>query len=127
MELWLIPVALAVIYYFIPRITGRPLHSRGLALVGFWMLALGGSWTAFRELVGGPLPAWMTSTGVGAGIVMLVPATCAVMNWGKTLCAGGECAKATQDLTLRYVLFAAGCYVVAVVEGALIGGRDTSS
>ena len=44
--LWLTPVGLGAIFYFIPKVTGRPLHSHYLGLFGFWLLAIFGGWEA---------------------------------------------------------------------------------
>ena len=41
---WLGLVGLAAVFYFVPKLTRRELHSRYLALLTFWMLILFGSW-----------------------------------------------------------------------------------
>ncbi len=45
---------MASIFYFVPKLAGRPLHSRYQAAFAFWMLALAGSWGGIPE--GSPLP-----------------------------------------------------------------------
>ena len=37
--LWFTPVAVGAIYYFLPKIIGRPIKSYNLSLLGFWTLA----------------------------------------------------------------------------------------
>ncbi len=42
---WFGLVGLAAVFYFVPKLTNRELHSRYLALLTFWMLILFGSWS----------------------------------------------------------------------------------
>src|SRR6185503_9070935 len=42
--LWLTSLALAILFYFIPKLVNAPLHSRTLAVLGFWSLAAIGCW-----------------------------------------------------------------------------------
>ncbi|MDB6053792.1 MAG: hypothetical protein JWN25_1315 [Verrucomicrobiales bacterium] len=69
--LWLSPLGIAVLYYFIPKITGRILYSRYLALVGFWVLAFSGAWATLQ--IGAPVPAWIVSVTVASSILLLIP------------------------------------------------------
>ena len=81
--LWLGSLALAVLFYFIPKIAGAPLYSRGLAVLGFWTLAIFGTWAGFYR--GLPLPSWMISVGVGATVILIVPLIATVLNLWLTL------------------------------------------
>ncbi len=78
--LWLVPLALAALYHFVPELTGRPLRSPELAPAAFWTLGLFGGWTAALGLVGGPLPAWVVSVSVVAGVLLLIPVLVASVN-----------------------------------------------
>jgi cytochrome c oxidase cbb3-type subunit 1 len=78
--LWLTPLALAALYHFIPELSGRSLRSPELAPLAFWSLALFGGWTAASGLVGGPVPAWIVSVGVAAGVLLLIPVVLASLN-----------------------------------------------
>ncbi len=78
--LWLTPLALAALYYFIPELSGKGLRSPELAPVAFWSLALFGGWTAAAGLVGGPIPAWIVSVSVGAGVLLVIPVLLASVN-----------------------------------------------
>ena len=46
---WFAPVALAVAYYLIPKIAGRPIYSYPMARFGFWALAILAGWTGFNR------------------------------------------------------------------------------
>ena len=73
--LWLVPLALATVYYLVPASARRPVRAYPSSVLAFWFLIFLGGWTGTRHLIGGPIPAWMVSAGVAAGIMMLIPAT----------------------------------------------------
>ena len=63
--LWLGPLGLGALFYFLPKLTGQPIPSRNLAVFGFWTLVLfgglGGLCSATpvgRFPVGCSAPAW---------------------------------------------------------------------
>jgi cytochrome c oxidase cbb3-type subunit 1 len=56
--LWFTPIGLAAIYYFIPKVLGKPIHSYNLSLIGFWTLAF------FYSQVGGAPPDWRAGSGM---------------------------------------------------------------
>ena len=62
---------LASSFYFIPKLLGRPLHSRHLAALAFWTLALFGSWGGIPD--GAPLPSWIASLGVAGTVLTAIP------------------------------------------------------
>lgn len=62
--LWLAPLALAGAYYVVPKVTGRVLPSYQFASLGFWTLAVIGPWTGGRHLIGGPVPAWISTMAI---------------------------------------------------------------
>ncbi|MFZ0434582.1 MAG: cbb3-type cytochrome c oxidase subunit I [Chthoniobacterales bacterium] len=80
LALWLLPVAIAALYALMPRLLGSHLNRRNLATLGFWMLLLLGGWNGMERLIGGPVPAWMTSAGVVAGVLFLIPVLIVAIN-----------------------------------------------
>jgi cytochrome c oxidase cbb3-type subunit 1 len=69
---------LAPIFYFIPKLTGRPLHSRYLAAFAFWLLALFGSSGGMPD--GAPLPSWMIGVSVAGTVLTLIPTLAVGLN-----------------------------------------------
>ncbi len=113
-NLWLAPLGLAVILYFIPKVMERPLHSRQLALLGFWTLAIFGSWAGTHP--GAPLPAWVNSVSSAASVLLLVPAVCVALNLYRTIASRAPDAKPTR--TCLFMSGAALGYLLAVLVGA---------
>jgi len=69
---------LAPIFYFVPKLTGRPLHSYDQAALAFWTLALAGSWGGIPG--GAPLPAWLVSVSLVGTVLTIIPIAEVAMN-----------------------------------------------
>ncbi len=122
--LWLAPIGLGAIFYFVPKLTGRPLHSRPLAAFGFWTLAFFTNWTGLTQLIGGPLPAWLPAASQAANGLMIVPILCAGMNWFLTLQTTDT--QNQEHLTLRLVRLGATCYLAWGLMSIFTGLRAVS-
>ena len=125
LNLWFTPVALAVAYYLIPKILGRPIYSYSLALFGFCSLALIGGWTGVVHLMGGPVPIWLSSTGTAAAVVMIMPVGVVVLNLFLTV--KGSLSELWNSLVLRFVFFGISSYLVAGIFGAVLGLHSVSA
>jgi cytochrome c oxidase cbb3-type subunit 1 len=108
--LWLGSIALAGIFYFLPKLSDRPLHSQQLAAFAFWMTALFANWSGSASLIGAPLPRWIGSVGTVGAVSLLLPVVANAMNWSLT--CGGNKDGFKRSLELRFVLFGAACYLV---------------
>src|SRR5258708_17545040 len=62
--LWFTPIGLASVYYFIPKVLGRPIHSYYLSVLGFWSLAIFYNWAGVHHLFGGSCLVWGRSAGI---------------------------------------------------------------
>ncbi len=114
--LWFTPIALATIYYLIPKVLGRPIHSYYLSILGFWTLALFYSWNGMHHLIGGPFPAWMISASVVASVMMVVPVITTAVNFHMTTVGHFNALKWSP--TLRFTVFGAVCYTLASGQGS---------
>ncbi len=79
-QLWLIALPLAITYYMIPKISGVKIYSYYLVLVGFISLLFFAGWSGLSALLGGPIPAWMSSVGVVSNILLFLPMMAVVLN-----------------------------------------------
>ncbi len=121
--LWLTPIGLATAIYFVPKILGRPLHSRQLALLGFWTLALFGAWGGIAA--GSPLPAWIISVSAGAAMMLSIPVLAVVTN----LCLTAEKPSQllNQDRTLSFIFAGVVFYFLGSALDILGSVRTLSS
>lgn len=114
--LWVTPTALATLYYVLPKVIGRPIHSYYLSLVGFWALALFYNWAGLHHLVGGPVPMWAVTVGVVASMMMLIPVTTVGFNQHMTMRGHFHLLKSSPSL--RFVVFGGMCYFLVSVQGS---------
>jgi cytochrome c oxidase cbb3-type subunit 1 len=109
LRLWLGLIALGAIYYFLPKMTGKPLYSGPLAAFAFWSLLFFGSWAGAATLQGAPVPRWVPSVGVASILCLLVPVAGNALNWYCTSCYLEVFKK---NAAARFIVFGAACYVV---------------
>jgi cytochrome c oxidase cbb3-type subunit 1 len=114
---WLGLVGLAAVFYFLPKLTGRDLHSRYLALLTFWMLILFGSWGGIPGSAS--LPAWMPVLSTVATGLSVIGIVAVALNVHGTL--GGQCSKLMAHPSLRFIGFG----LVAFVVGGLVSATST--
>jgi cytochrome c oxidase cbb3-type subunit 1 len=122
--LYVTPMGLATIYYLIPKVTGKPIYSYHLSLLGFWTNALFYSWAGTHHLVGGPIPAWVITLGIVGSIMMVVPVTTVAINHHMTTLGKFEMLRTSP--TLRFVVFGAVCYTLVSYEGSMEALRSVS-
>ena len=78
--LWITPVAAAIAYYTIPKVTGNPLYSHRIGHLHFWSVVVFYSTPAAHHLMSAPLPEWLKSFASVEGVLILVPAIAFVSN-----------------------------------------------
>jgi cytochrome c oxidase cbb3-type subunit 1 len=110
--LFFTPAAIAAAYYLIPKITGRPVYSYTLSLLGFWSLAVIAPWAGMQKLAGAPIPAFLPYLGAAATILIAIPAIAVSVNLLKT--AAGAWDTVVSSPSLRFT--------VAGVIGLLVLG-----
>jgi len=120
--LWFAPIGLGAIYYFIPKVIGRPIHSYSLSVLGFWSLALFYSWAGLHHLIGGPLPAWMITISIVASIMMVIPVVTVAINHHLTMV--GHFKQLKYSPTLRFIVFGAMSYTAVSLQGSSMAIRS---
>lgn len=122
--LWFTPVGLAAVYYLIPKVIGRPIHSYYLSILGFWSLALFYSWNGMHHLVGGPMPAFLITASIVASVMMVIPVVTVAINHHMTMV--GHFHKLKYSPTLRFIVFGAMCYTAVSLQGSSMALRSIS-
>jgi len=123
-DLWFTAVGIAILFYFIPKLIDRPLHSSTLAGFGFWTFAAIAPWTGMNRLIWGPVPTWLSSVGIAASVLMLVPLISVAMNLYLTV--EGRTAVLKQTTVGRFIWFAGIAYFVAAAVQILLSVREVS-
>ena len=122
--LWFTPIGLAAVYYFIPKVLGKPIHSYYLSVLGFWSLAIFYNWAGVHHLIGGPVPAWVISAGIAASVMMVVPVTVTAINHHLTMV--GSFGVLRDSPTLRFVVFGAVNYTLVSLTGSAMAIRSVN-
>jgi cytochrome c oxidase cbb3-type subunit 1 len=123
--LWFTPIGLAAVYYLIPKIIGKPIHSYYLSAIGFWSLAFFYAWNGMHHLIGGPYPAWLITASVIASIMMFIPVITVGINHHFTM--RGHFKALVYSPTLRFVVFGAMSYTLVSIQGSLMAIRAVNS
>ncbi|HEY1764579.1 MAG TPA: cbb3-type cytochrome c oxidase subunit I [Opitutaceae bacterium] len=108
--LWLAPLALAVAYYVVPKMTGKALPSYEFASLGFWTLILVGGLTGGRHLIGGPVPAWLGSVAVVSFALLLFHALVVFLNLRSVFFGSG--------IALKFIAFGLAMYFIGAALSA---------
>ena len=121
-------LGLATVFYFVPKLTQRPLHSYGLALFTFWALALFGPWGGVAP--GSPLPAWIPSVSSFFTFLTLIPVLAVAVNLGKTSERSADLRSGTDSPgrrpTLQFIRFGAFAWLAFNLIAVAVAGRDAS-
>lgn len=120
--LWFTPIGLGAVYYFLPKVLGKPIHSYYLSVLGFWSLAIFYNWAGVHHLIGGPVPVWVQSAGIAASFMMVVPVVVTAINHHMTMVGSFGALKTSP--TLRFIVFGAVSYTLASLQGSSMALRS---
>lgn len=113
-SLWFGAIALAALYYFLPKLSGRPVRHYYLATLGFWSFAALNGWLGVQHLAGGPVPAWVQTIGIAAALMSLVPISVITINILGSL--GGSLGAVKESLVLRFMMFSAVSFTISSIQ-----------
>jgi cytochrome c oxidase cbb3-type subunit 1 len=119
------PMALASVYYFLPKIIGRPVQSYNLSLLGFWSLAFFYGQVGGHHLVGGPVPAWLITLSIVQSVMMVVPVLSFSVNQHMTM--RGYFSKLLYSPTLRFIVLGGMMYTASSLQGSIEALRSVST
>ena len=122
--LFFTPLALATIYYFLPKAMGTPVKSYALSLLGFWTLAFFYGQVGGHHLIGGPVPGWLTTLSIVQSVMMVIPVVAFSINMGGTL--KGQMHLARYSPTLRFMMFGGLMYLASSLQGSFEALRSVN-
>jgi cytochrome c oxidase cbb3-type subunit 1 len=108
LNVWLSAIGVGAVFYFIPKITNRPLYSYYSALFAFWTIALFGGWGFMNT--NSPLPSWIPSISVVIGSMIVLPILAVAYNVRRTLCGYKS---AASNPILTFMRFAVLSFIIA--------------
>ncbi len=123
--LWFTPVSVGAIYYFLPKIIGRPVRSYNLSILGFWTLAFFYGQVGGHHLIGGPVPGWLTTLSIVQSMMMVIPVVAFSINMAGTM--KGRMHLARYSPTLRFMMFGGAMYFLSSIQGSLESLRSMNA
>ena len=123
--LWFTPVSVGAIYYFLPKIIGRPIRSYNLSILGFWTLAFFYGQVGGHHLIGGPVPGWLITLSIVQSVMMVVPVVAFSYNMASTM--RGRTHLVRNSPTLRFMMFGGLMYLATSVQGSIEALRSVNA
>lgn len=119
------PLALACVYYFLPKVIGRPVQSYNLSLLGFWALAFFYGQVGGHHLIGGPVPSWLITLSIVQSVMMVVPVISFSVN--QLLTMRGHFKTLIYSPTLRFVVLGGMMYMLSSIQGSIEALRSVNT
>ncbi|MDP1635676.1 MAG: cytochrome-c oxidase, cbb3-type subunit I, partial [Gallionellaceae bacterium] len=116
---------LAIMYYFVPKQSGRPVFSYRLSVLHFWALTFGYVWLGSHHLQYTALPDWTGSLGAAVSLAMIIPSWGGAMNGMMTL--SGAWDKLRTDYVLRFLVVALAFYAMSTFEGPVMSLKSVNA
>ena len=130
MTIWLLGMAYATLYYIVPRATGLPLASGGLALLAWLTWLALAPLSAVAELRDPLVPSFVTVLGAVGTMLLLVPASLTVVNLaqsmsGRWTAVFGRGALAFAALSAAFLMAMALLEAIGALESVRAGVAGT--
>lgn len=118
------PMGLAQAYYFLPRLSGIPIYSHNLSLIGFWTIAFFYAWIGAHHMIHGPISQWLQTTSIVFSIWLFIPVFTVVHNLYSTIRYHWD--RYTQSTAIRFILMAVIFYLLTCIQGPLMALRNVN-
>jgi len=116
---------LGMMYYFVPKISGRPVYSYKLSIVHFWSLIFLYIWAGPHHLLYSSLPDWLQALGTTFSIMLIAPSWGGMINGLLTL--RGAWDKVRRDPILKMFVVGITAYGMSTFEGPLLSFKTVNA
>lgn len=113
--MWFTTLGVGIAYYMIPKLSGRPLWSHSLSMLGFWTIAFFYAPTGTHHILQAPVPEWLKALAVVFSVALVIPVITVLTNFFMTM--RGAWWQIANNLPLRFVLTGAVCYFLTCIQG----------
>jgi cytochrome c oxidase cbb3-type subunit 1 len=111
------PIAVALIYWVVPRAVRAPVWSHTMSLIGFWVLLVMYTHIGTHHLLQAPVPRWLKIISVVDSIAMVIPVLTVLLNvW---LPMRGRWHKLHDDPGAKLVFVGSIFYLLTCIQGPL--------
>ncbi len=123
--LWFTTLGIPAWYYFVPKLTNRPLYSHLLSLIAFFTIAFFYTGVGAHHLLQAPIPEWLKTVAVIMSILMVVPVITFATNIMLTM--RGSWHKLIGNTPLQFIMAGFFMYVLASFQGSFQSLRSTNA
>jgi len=116
---------LGLMYYFLPKASGRPVFSYRLSIIHFWALIFLYIWAGPHHLIYTALPDWAQSLGMVFSLMLIAPSWGGMLNGLLTL--RGAWHKLREEPMLKFMVAAVTAYGMATLEGPMMSIKSVNS
>jgi len=116
---------LGLMYYFVPKISGRPVYSYKLSIVHFWSLIFLYIWAGPHHLLYSSLPDWLQALGTTFSIMLIAPSWGGMINGLLTL--RGAWDKVRKEPVLKMFVVGITAYGMSTFEGPLLSFKTVNA
>ena len=113
--LFLTPLAIALSYYVTPIMSGGPLFSHTLSLLGFWSILIFYPHIGAHHILQTPIPTWLKAVAVTGSIGMLIPVLIVLTNLWLTL--RGRLSVLHTDVGGKWIFAGLVWYLIVCLQG----------
>lgn len=118
------PMGLATAYYFIPKLTGAPIYSHRMSMVGFWSIAFVYAWIGAHHMLHGPESQWLQTTSIVFSMWLIIPVWTVVANLLGTV--KREWQMYSRSAPLRFMTMGVVFYLIVCLQGSLQSLRNVN-
>jgi cytochrome c oxidase cbb3-type subunit 1 len=116
------PMGLATAYYALPKLSGLPIYSHRLSMIGFWSIAFVYAWIGAHHIIHGPMSQWLQTTSIVFSLWLFIPVWTVVANIFATL--SGHWDKYAESPPLRFLMMGNIFYLITCIQGPLMALRN---
>ncbi len=116
---------LGLMYYFIPKVSNRPIYSYKLSIIHFWTLIFLYIWAGPHHLLYQAIPDWAQAVGIVMSIALLAPSWGGMINGLLTL--RGAWDKVREDPVLKLFVVGVTAYGMSTFEGPLLSLKTVNA
>jgi cytochrome c oxidase cbb3-type subunit I/II len=116
---------LGLMYYYLPKASGRPVFSYRLSIIHFWALIFLYIWAGPHHLLYTALPDWAQSLGMVFSLMLIAPSWGGMLNGLLTL--RGAWNKLREEPMLKFMVVAVTAYGMSTLEGPLMAIKSVNS
>jgi cytochrome c oxidase cbb3-type subunit I/II len=116
---------LGLMYYFIPKVSNRPVFSYRLSIIHFWALIFIYIWAGPHHLLYTALPDWAQSLGTVFSIMLIAPSWGGMLNGLLTL--RGAWDKVRENPVLKFLVVAVTAYGMSTFEGPMMSLKNVNA